>query len=201
MKGQPCSPRTGAGSSHSAFDATGAADNDDLVVLDAATLAPVGGEPVPVGSTGRMVGVTPDGRQAVVVVSGIDRPGDGGARRGSRDCVASCVRHPSSRAAEPFGGARNNTVAPDGRTVGIGGVLGDVIVVDAVTGEVSPLLHAHDDFVESVTFAPDYASFVTTGRDGAVKLWDAATQRSSAPSCRWGRTIEFGRRSSPPIGC
>ena len=49
------------------------------------------------------------------------------------------------------------------------------MVVDAVTGELSPLLHAHDDFVESVTFAPDYATFVTTGRDGAVKLWDAAT--------------------------
>ena len=31
--------------------------------------------------------------------------------------------------------------------------------------------------MESVTFAPDYASFVTTGRDGAVKLWDAATQQ------------------------
>jgi len=30
---------------------------------------------------------------------------------------------------------------------------------------------------ESVTFAPDYATFVTTGQDGAVKLWDAATQR------------------------
>ena len=78
---------------------------------------------------------------------------------------------------QPFDGARNNTVAPDGRTVGIGGTLGDVVVVDAVTGEVSPLLHAHDGFVESVTFAPDYATFITTGQDGAVKLWDAATQR------------------------
>ena len=73
--------------------------------------------------------------------------------------------------------ARNNTVAPDGRTVGLGGLSGDVVVVDAVTGEVSPLLPAHDGVVESVTFAPDAASFVTTGLDGVVKLWDTETQR------------------------
>ena len=49
----------------------------DLVVLDASTLAPIGGEPVPIGSTGRMLAVTPDGRHAVVVASGTARePGD-----------------------------------------------------------------------------------------------------------------------------
>ena len=157
------------------IDPSGAADNDDLVVVDAESLAPVGRESVPVGSTGRMVGVTPDGRQAVVVVSGIDRPGTAVlvVDLETRRIVRSTPVEPGG---EPFGGARNNTVASDGRIVGIGGVLGDVIVVDAVTGDVSPLLHAHDDFVESVMFAPDYTSFVTTGRDGAVKLWDAATQ-------------------------
>ena len=30
--------------------------------------------------------------------------------------------------------------------------------------------------MESITFAPDLATFVTTGRDGAVKLWDTETQ-------------------------
>ena len=48
--------------------------------------------------------------------------------------------------------------------------------MDPVTGDVSPALHAHDGFVESVTFAPDRATFVTTGRDGAVKLWASASQ-------------------------
>ena len=80
------------------------------------------------------------------------------------------------RAFDRLGGARNDTVTPDGRTVGLGGTHGDVVVVDAVTGEVSPVLHAHDDFVESVTFAPDKATFVTTGRDGAVKLWASTSQ-------------------------
>ena len=41
---------------------------ETLVVLDATTLAPVGGEPVPLGYAGRTISVTPDGRQAVVVV-------------------------------------------------------------------------------------------------------------------------------------
>jgi hypothetical protein len=68
-------------------------------------------------------------------------------------------------------------VAPDGRTVGIGGTNGDAMVVDAVSGEVRPFLQAHDGFVESVTVAPDLATVVTTGRDGAVKLWDTETQQ------------------------
>jgi WD40 repeat protein len=156
----------------------GAPDDDSLVVLDASTLAPVGGAPVPVGSTGRMVAVTPDGRHAVVVASSWTQ--DSNETKvlvvdlQTRRIVRATPVEPSG---QPFAGARNNTVAPDGRTVGIGGTLGDVIVVDAVSGEVSPLLHAHDGFVESVTFAPDYATFVTTGQDGVVALWDAATQK------------------------
>jgi WD40 repeat protein len=68
-------------------------------------------------------------------------------------------------------------VAPDGRPVGVGAGSGDVVVVDAVTGEMSPLVHAHDDRIESITFAPDDATFVTAGRDGEVKLWELASQR------------------------
>ncbi|MGH9271917.1 MAG: hypothetical protein ACRDZ2_11650, partial [Ilumatobacteraceae bacterium] len=161
-------------------DADGQPDNENLVVLDASTLAPVGGEPVPVGSTGRMLAVTPDGREVVVVSSHTDRE-----PRETKVLVVDLEtrRIVRSTPVEPeplrqsFVGARNNTVAPDGRTVGIGGFDGDVVIVDAVTGEMSPLLHAHDDIVESITFAPNYATFVTTGRDGAVKLWDAATQQ------------------------
>ena len=60
---------------------TSATDPDDfglvpetLVVLDATTLAPVGGEPVPLGYVGRTISVAPDGRQAVVVGN---TPGEG----------------------------------------------------------------------------------------------------------------------------
>jgi WD40 repeat protein len=80
------------------------------------------------------------------------------------------------RDGRPIAGFRNNTVDPDGRTVGLGGVIGDVIILDAATGERRPTIHAHDDFVESITFAPDHATFVTTGREGALAPWDAATQ-------------------------
>ena len=121
-----------------------------------------------------MVGVAPDGRTAVVVVSSITERADTKVLLvdlATRRIVRST---PVEALGQPFGGARNNTVAPDGRTIGIGGTLGDVVVVDAVTGDVSPVLHAHDDFVESVTFAPDKATFITTGRDGAVELWDTA---------------------------
>jgi len=158
------------------YDPNGLPDNENLVVLDAATLTPVGGEPVPLGSAGRMVGITADGRHAIVVTSskGVE-PAETRVLLVDlerRRIVRSTPVEPGGR---PVRGARNNTVAPDGRTVGIGTTLGDVVVVDAVTGEMSPLVHAHDGFVESVTFAPDYATFVTTGVDGAVKLWDAAT--------------------------
>jgi WD40 repeat protein/class 3 adenylate cyclase len=143
----------------------------DLVVLDAATLAPVGSSPVRVGSTPRMLGVTPDGRTAVVVVSSTTHS-DTNVLLVDLETRRIVRSTPVEPLGQPFGGARNDTVAPDGRTVGIGGPFGDVVVVDAVSGEVSPPLPAHDGRVESVTFAPDRATFVTTGQDGAVKLWD-----------------------------
>jgi WD40 repeat protein len=150
-------------------------DPDDLVVLDAATLAPVGAA-VPLGYGGRDVSVTPDGRSAIVVVS-TGAPGE------TRVMLVDLAQRRIVRSTpvpefdRRRNGPRNNTVATNGRTVGLGGTGGDVVVVDAVTGKVSPPVHAHDDFVESITFAPDYQTFVTTGRDGGVKLWDAATQR------------------------
>jgi WD40 repeat protein len=150
---------------------------DRLVVLDATTLAPVG-DSIPIGSTGRMITATPDGSQAVVVVSSTDTSAPETnvvlVDLDERKVVRST---PVTSESEPVGGARNDTLAPDGHTVGIGTTLGDVVIVDAATGDVAPLIHAHDDRVESVTFSPDGTTFVTTGRDGSVKLWDRATQR------------------------
>ena len=150
---------------------------ESLVVLDATTLAPAEGEPVPLGYAGRTISVTPDGRHAVVIAN---TPGQGETKVLLVDLETRRIVHSPGLMAEfdqRGNGPRNNTVAPDGRTVGIGGTKGDVVVVDAVTGEVSPMLPAHDGFVESVTFAPDAATFITTGQDGAVKLWDRATWR------------------------
>jgi WD40 repeat protein len=174
---------------------------EDLVVLDATTLAPVGGAPVPLGSVGRQLSVMPDGRTAVVVTSRIDDPAETKVLLVDLETRRIVRSTPVEALDRREGGARNNTVAPDGRTVGIGGTNGDAMVVDAVSGEVRPFLQAHDGFVESVTVAPDLATVVTTGRDGAVKLWDTETQQLLGPCCRWARTIAFARRSSTPSGC
>jgi WD40 repeat protein len=147
---------------------------ESLVVLDAMTLTAVG-EPVPVGTTVRRVAVTPDGRDAVVVVSPADHPEtkvlvvDLLTRRIERSTPVEAFDELEIR-------PRNTGVASDGRTLGLGGLTGDIVVVNAVTGDVSPALAAHDGVVESITFAPDEASFISTGQDGTVKLWDTQTQ-------------------------
>jgi WD40 repeat protein len=144
-------------------------------VFDALTLAPLGGAPVPIGNVGRAIGVTPDGGEAIVVVSTTEEPYNTEVVLivlGSRRVVRST---PVELLGEPFQGSRNNSFAADGRTVGLGNNIGDIGVVDAVTGEVATRPHVHNG-VESVAFAPDGATFITTGQDGAVYLWDAATQ-------------------------
>ena len=94
---------------------------ETLVVLDATTLAPVGGEPVPLGYAGRTISVTPDGRQAVVVVEHRRRGRDEGSPRRSRDASHRPFDAGRAGVRPARQRARNNTVAPDGRTVGIGG--------------------------------------------------------------------------------
>jgi WD40 repeat protein len=145
-------------------------------VFDALTLAPLGGAPVPIGNVGRAIGVTPDGGQAIVVVSSTEEPYntevvliDLATRRVVRST-------PVELLGEPFQGSRNNSFAADGRTVGLGNNNGDLGVVDAVTGEVATRPHVHNG-VESVAFAPDVATFITTGQDGAAYLWDSETQQ------------------------
>jgi WD40 repeat protein len=154
----------------------GESEDEELVVLDASTLEPIGGKAVPVGSATRMVSITRDGRKAVAVVSAIGVPETKVllVDLESRRIVRSTVVAPGG---EPLGGARNNAIARDGRMVGVGDLVGNVVIADAFSGRVGPMLSAHDGRVESISFAPDGSTFVTTGQDGAVKLWDTATQR------------------------
>ena len=148
-------------------------DQSNLDVLDASTLEPVGGAPLPLGGLARIVSVTPDGRQAIAVVNGTSSADlkvlvvDLGRRR----IVGSTAGNFGN-----VGGARHDAVADDGRTVGLGFTSGKVAFVDAMSGKVSPAFQAHDGFVESVSFAPDVATVVTAGRDGAIKLWDTKSR-------------------------
>ena len=153
-------------------------DEQHLVVLDASTLSPVGGEPVLVGPIARAVSVSPDGRTAVVVVSKAD-PSKWRRRWSwwiSRRAQDRAVRHRSGE--RPAFLLRSGTTRWHRTVAPLASALSTATSwssFDAVTGKVSPLPHAHDSLVESVTFAPDYASFVTTGQDGVVKLWETAT--------------------------
>ena len=61
--------------------------------------------------------------------------------------------------------------------MGLGFTSGHVQIVDALTGETSQSFQAHDGFVDNISFAPDLDTFVTSGTDGAIKLWDTKTQQ------------------------
>ena len=177
---QQCSPRTGAMSWRSATTPSGAGQREPRRArrLDArAGRRRAGADRVRRPHGRRHARRPSSGRRRVEhrpraaetrCSSWISRPG------------ASCVRRRSSRAASPSPGLGttrwHRMVEPSASAAS----LGDVVVVDAVTGEVSPLLHAHDDFVESVTFAPDYAQLRHDGagrRREAVGCRDAAAPR------------------------
>ena len=146
-------------------------ENFRLQVFDAATLEPVGGEPLPIDTSARAIQVTADGQRALAVLSAYDHPE-------TSVVVVDLDRHRVLRSTPiEQGGARNNAFAPDGHTVAVGSNNGEVRIVDAETGVTAPAIPAHDGIVESVSFAPDVKTFVTTGRDGAIRLWDTATRQ------------------------
>jgi WD40 repeat protein len=147
-------------------------DHPSLDVLDADTLEPVGGQALPIKIWPRAIEVTPDGRRALAVLSAYDH------LETKVILVDLSSRHILRSTPVDFGSAaRNNAFASDGHTVGVGANTGEVRIVDAETGKMSPPLLAHDGIVESVSFSPDVQTFVTTGRDGAVRLWTTATHQ------------------------
>jgi WD40 repeat protein len=66
-------------------------------------------------------------------------------------------------------------VSPDGTLLAVGAGTGQVGVADIRTGKwVRPPVDAHD-WVQRVAYAPDGRTFVSSGNDGQVKLWDGRT--------------------------
>jgi WD40 repeat protein len=143
-----------------------------LDVLDPTTLRPVGGAPLSLNGTAHQMSFTPDFRTAVVGLThpGTEEPVEGlvvdlDERRIERTVTIEALTEP-----------RASGVGSDGRTIAFGDPSGKVVIVDVTTGEKSPVLQAHNGAVMSISFAPDEATFVTAGPDGAIKLWHTATR-------------------------
>jgi WD40 repeat protein len=165
------------------FGATYSPDGTTLValatgnaidVLDARTLQPVGGQPVPFTppeSPIRYAKMTPDGRRAVVVLSAFDHDD---TRISAIDLDQRQVLYTTS---VDIPHAANNALSPDGHTVAlVSKNTGKIELVDADNGQASPPINSPDN-ATTVSFAPDGATLVTADDGGGVHLWTTATRQ------------------------
>jgi len=60
-------------------------------------------------------------------------------------------------------------------TIAVGGKLGSIIILNAITGVQVAILSGHTNDVHSLVFSSDGASLVSGGRDKTIKLWDIQT--------------------------
>jgi len=60
-------------------------------------------------------------------------------------------------------------------TIAVGSSNGDILILDAITGNQTGVLSGHTDAVKSVTFSSDGTSLVSGSKDKTVKLWDVQT--------------------------
>jgi WD40 repeat protein len=71
-------------------------------------------------------------------------------------------------------------VAPDGRSVAVGGQNGALKVLDIADGRAIKTLRAHKEAVSFVSFTPDGRSLLSGSADGVWELWDVASGKSTA---------------------
>jgi len=62
--------------------------------------------------------------------------------------------------------------SPDGRYIALGTVKGDILMLNASTGELVTTLEGHHDCAFSVAFTTDGTGLVSGSSDNTVKFWD-----------------------------
>jgi WD40 repeat protein len=134
-----------------------------ISMIDAETLEPAG-TTVQLDLTVVFAYVAPNGRRAVAMSGDefvvLDLTSGRVVRRGPTGFIAGY-----------------SEFSPDGRRFAMGGTQsGEVRLLDVDTGEwIGPARIAHSGVGWFTAYAPDGATFVTTGRDGRVALWDGHT--------------------------
>jgi WD40 repeat protein len=70
--------------------------------------------------------------------------------------------------------------SPDGKTIALGTINGNVKCYDHVTGSLATTLVGHVDRISSLCFSPDGRNLATGSWDTTVRLWDVASAREVA---------------------
>jgi len=65
--------------------------------------------------------------------------------------------------------------SPDGTVIGLGKASGQVVILDAGTGQIKDTFKAHTSAVTSLAFSPNGARLASSGEDAAIKVWNLVT--------------------------
>jgi WD40 repeat protein len=79
--------------------------------------------------------------------------------------------------------------SPDGKTIALGTINGNVKCYDHVTGRLTTTLVGHLDRVSSICYSPDGRNLATGSWDTTVRLWDVASGREVAVLERHGGRV------------